>query len=132
MDSCLFLRKWACRRMAANGLGIILFRYADWLLEKGYSRSTIHLYTQAVEHFGFWRAKYHPRSQSVQASEVAEFLNSHLSRCDCPPPAATHLHICRSALNRFMTMLGFRKSSPRFYEAREPIETLVTDFDEHL
>jgi site-specific recombinase XerD len=87
--------------MAANGLGIILFRYADGLLEKGYSRNTIHLYTQALEHFGFWRAKHHPHSQSVPASEVAEFLNSHLSRCDCPPPAATHFQTCQSALNRF-------------------------------
>jgi site-specific recombinase XerD len=118
--------------MAANGLGIILFQYADWLQEKGYSRNTIHLYTQALEHFGFWRAKYHPRSQSVQASEVAEFLNSHLSRCDCPPPAARRLQTCRSALNRFMTMLGCRKPSPQSYEAEGPIERLVTDFDQHL
>ena len=132
MDSCLFLRKWACRRMAANGLGIILFRYADWLLEKGYSRSTIHLYTQAVEHFGFWRAKHHARSQSVQASEVAEFLNSHLSLCDCPPPAATHLQTCRSALNRFMSMLGCRKSSWQSCEGEGPAGTLVADFDQHL
>jgi hypothetical protein len=78
MDSFIFLRKVARRRMAANGLGIILFRYADWLQEKGYRRNTIHLYTQAVEHFGFWRAKYHPRSQKVMASEVAELLDSHL------------------------------------------------------
>ena len=106
MDTSLFLRKWACRRMAANGLGIILFQYADWLQQKGYGRNTVHLYTQAVEHFGFWRAKRHPRSQSVLPSEVAEFLNSHLSRCGCPPPAATSLPTCRSALNRLMTMLG--------------------------
>ena len=132
MDSCLFLRKWACRRMAANGLGIILFRYADWLLEKGYSRSTIHLYTQAVEHFGFWRAKHHARSRSVQASEVAEFLNSHLSLCDCPPPAATHLQTCRSALNRFMSMLGCRKSSWQSCEDEGPAGALVADFDQHL
>jgi len=132
MDSCLFRRKWACRRMAANGLGIILFRYADWLLEKGYSRSTIHLYTQAVEHFGFWRAKHHARSRSVQASEVAEFLNSHLSLCDCPPPAATHLQTCRSALNRFMSMLGCRKSSWQSCEGEGPAGTLVADFDQHL
>jgi hypothetical protein len=121
-----------CRRMAANGLGIILFRYADWLLEKGYSRSTIHLYTQAVEHFGFWRAKHHARSQSVQVSEVTEFLNSHLSRCDCPPPAATHLQTCRSALNRFMSMLGCRKSSWQSCEGEGPAGTLVADFDQHL
>jgi len=132
MDSSLFLRKWVCRRMAANGLGIILFQYADWLQEKGYSRNTIHLYTQALEHFGFWRAKYHPRSQSVQASEVAEFLNSHLSLCDCPPPAATHLQTCRSALNRFMSMLGCRKSSWQSCEGEGPAGTLVADFDQHL
>jgi Transposase IS66 family len=42
-----------CRRMAATGLGIILFRYADWLHANGYSGHTIHLYTQAVERFGF-------------------------------------------------------------------------------
>jgi hypothetical protein len=40
------------------------------LQEKGYSRNTTHLYTQALEHFGFWRAKYHRDSQSVQTSEV--------------------------------------------------------------
>ena len=130
MDSSLFLRKWACRRMAANGLGIILFQYADWLRERGYRRNTIHLYTQAVEHFGFWRAKQHPSSQSVQASEVAEFLNSHLSRCDCPPPAATHLQTCQSALNRLMTMLGCRR--PASGEAEGPIGTLIDDFDQHL
>ena len=132
MGSSLFLRKWACRRMAANGLGIILFRYADWLHEKGYRRNTIHLYTQAVEHFGFWRAKRHPRSQSVRASEVAEFLNSHLPRCSCPPPAATSLQTCLSALNRLMTMLGCRNPSSQSCQGEGLIKALVADFDQHL
>ena len=118
--------------MAVNGLGIILFHYADWLQQNGYGRNTIHLYTQAVEHFGFWRAKRHPRSQSVQSSEVAEFLNSHLSRCGCPPPAATSLQTCRSALNRLMSMLGCRNPSPQSCEGEGPIGTLVADFDQHL
>jgi integrase/recombinase XerD len=118
--------------MAANGLGIILFRYADWLHAKGYSRHTIHLYTQAVEHFGFWRAKYHPGSQNVQPSEVAEFLHSHLSRCDCPTPAATSLQTCQSALNRLMAMLGCRNPSSQSCEGEGPVGTLVADFDQHL
>jgi hypothetical protein len=132
MDTSLFLRKWACRRMAANGLGIILFQYADWLQQKGYGRNTVHLYTQAVEHFGFWRAKRHPRSQSVLPSEVAEFLNSHLSRCGCPPPAATSLPTCRSALNRLMTMLGCGDPSSHSSESEKLTGTLVADFDQHL
>jgi site-specific recombinase XerD len=118
--------------MAANGLGIILFRYAKWLHEKGYKRNTIHLYTQAVEHFGSWRAKHHPRSRRVQASEVAEFLNSHLSRCDCSPPAAKSLRTCQSALNRFMTMLGWQKPSEQSCEGEGPIATLINDFDQYM
>ena len=118
--------------MAANGLGIILFGYADWLRERTYSRHTIHLYTQAVEHFGFWRAKRHPHSQSVRPCEVAEFLNSHLSRCSCPPPAATSFQTCQSALNRLMTMLDCRKRSSQSCEAEGPTATLVAAFDRHL
>jgi integrase/recombinase XerD len=118
--------------MAANGLGIILFRYADWLHGKGYSRDTVHQYTQAVEHFGFWRAKRHPSSQNVQHSEVAEFLHSHLSRCDCPPPAATRLQTCRSALNRLMAMLGCGNPSSQSSEDEGPIGALVADYDLHL
>jgi len=132
MNSSLFLRKCACRRMAANGLGIILFRYADWLHAKGYSRNTIHLYTQAIEHFGFWHAKHDPGSQNVQPSEVADFLHSHLSRCDCPAPAATSLQTCQSALNRLMAMLGCRNLSSQSSEDEGPIGALVADFDQHL
>ena len=43
VETPLFLRKWTRQRMPANGLGIILFRYANWLCERGYSRDTIRL-----------------------------------------------------------------------------------------
>jgi integrase/recombinase XerD len=132
MESPIFLRKWARRRMAANGLGIILFQYAEWLLGRGYCRNTIHQYTQAVEHFGFWRAKRHPFSQGVTPSEVEEFLTSHLSRCHCPQPAVTALKSCRPALNRLMTMLGCRNASARSDEETGAVGTLIKDFDQHL
>ena len=57
MHTFVFLRECSRRRMAANDLGIILFRFADWLQERGGSRNTILQYTQAVEHFGFWRSQ---------------------------------------------------------------------------
>src|ERR1700757_2025931 len=43
MDPPLLLRIWVCRRWAAHRLGIILFRYFDWLHSKKYLRSTIPL-----------------------------------------------------------------------------------------
>ena len=120
MDTSLFLRKWACRRMTVNGLGIILFQYADWLQQKGYGRNTIHLYTQAVEHFGFWRAKRHTRSQSVQPYEVAEFLNSHLSRCDCHRRLREPSNLSKRP-HRLMSMLGCRNPSPQSCEGQGSI-----------
>ena len=49
-----------------------------------------------------------------------------------PPPAATSLQTCRSALNRLMSMLGCRNPSPQSCEGEGPIGTLVADFDQHL
>jgi integrase/recombinase XerD len=118
--------------MADNDLGIILFRYVDWLHRRGYGRATIQQYTQAIEHFGFWRGQRHPRSPHVRPAEVAEFLTSHLPRCHCPPPAVTTFQTCRSALNRLMTMLGCRIPAAPSYQGEGSIGRLVAEFDQHL
>ena len=117
--------------MAANGLGIILFRFADWLRAKGYSRDTIHQYTQAVEHFGFWRSVSHPGSREVRQQEIEEFLTSHLTKCSCPMPACTTLITCRAALFRLMALLGIEKFVAR-PTSSAPVETLITEYDKHM
>jgi len=131
MRSSPFFSRRVCRRMAGNDLGIILLQYVDWLHQRGYGRVTIQQYTQAVEHFGFWRGQRHPRSQYVRPAEVAEFLTSPLSRCHCPPPAVTTFQTCRSALNRLMSMLDCRKPAPPSYQGQGSIEKLVAEFDQH-
>jgi site-specific recombinase XerD len=118
--------------MADNDLGIILFRYVDWLHRRGYGRATIQQYTQAIEHFGCWRGQRHPRSPRVRPAELAEFLTSHLPRCHCALPAVTTLKTCRSALNRLMTMLGCRASAAPSCQAERSIGRLVAEFDRHL
>jgi len=130
--SPLFLRQWSRRRMASNGLGIILFQYADWLQGKGYSRNTIHQYTQAVEHFGFWRSQAHPRSRAVSASEVEEFLSCHFESCHCPQPATKTLTACRPALRRLMAMLGCEKRSSQSSIRSGPVTVVIERFDRHL
>lgn len=129
MEATLFLRRWTRRRMAANALGIILFEYAGWLQRQGYSRNTIHQYTQAIEHFGFWRATAHPSSQNPAPSEAEEFLEKHLRRCNCPQPAVRARTTCRAALQRLLTMLG--KGAPRPEEAG-PARALLVRFDLYL
>ena len=132
MDSSLFLREWSRRRMAANGLGIILFRYADWLCERGYARNTIHQYTQAVEHFGTWRETVHPRSSKVKATEVDEFLAEHLAHCSCAVPAVRSRNTCRAALARLLAMLGNDEQCQAEAPGGGPEDILIGAFDRHM
>jgi len=132
MDSPIFRRKWSRSRMAANGLGIILFEYSDRLQGLGYSRDTIHQYTQAVEHFGFWRSQAFSRSRNVTASEVAEFLTSHLPICRCPPPASKTFRTCRAALHHLMLMVGCVSLDSSVRARLGPVTEAVARFDRYL
>lgn len=118
--------------MASNGLGIVLFDCAEWMLARGYSRNTVHQYTQAVEHFGYWRSQSHPSSGQPKQSEVSEFLLLHLPKCACPAPAATTIRTCRAALARLMTFLG--QSPQRELSGHQSglIPVLVADFDTYM
>ena len=118
--------------MAANGLGIILFRYADWLCERGYARNTIHQYTQAIEHFGGWREVAYPRSRKIKASEVNEFLSVHLAHCSCVVPAVRSRNTCRAALARLLAMLGAGEPNQSRTRSGGPKELLLNDFDRHM
>ncbi len=132
MDSQLFRREWSRRRMAANGLGIILFRYADWLCERGYARNTIHQYTQAVEHFGQWRETAHPFSSKVKATEVDEFLSVHLAHCACVVPAVRSRNTCRAALARLLAMSGEDEPDRGETAVCGPEDVLLGAFDRHM
>lgn len=117
--------------MAANGLGIILFEYVDWLYKRGYGRDTIHQYTQAVEHFGFWRGKEKGAlSGSAAHVEIKEFLSAQLDRCHCPKPAVTTLKTCRPALHRLLEMLGCTRAQPK--EANGLAAAQIANFDRYL
>ena len=132
MEAPIFLRQWSRRRLASNGLGIILFQYADWLQGKGYSRNSIHQYTEAVEHFGFWRFQAHPSSQKVTALEIEEFLSSHLAGCRCPQPASKTLKTCRAALRRLMSMLCCESGPSKSDKGSGPVDVMVGRFERHM
>ena len=61
--------------MTVNGLGIILFQYADWLQQKGYGRNTIHLYRGEDTKRNFKHAK---RQSSSETMYVVQATIGHL------------------------------------------------------
>lgn len=132
MHTFVFLRECCRRRMAASDLGIILFQFADWLQERGYSRNTVLQYTQAVEHFGFWRSQAHPGTHDLTRAEVAEFLSSHLASCHCPMPACKTLKTCRAALHQLLSMLDVSDTFEPLSNSSEMVATTVAGFDRFM
>lgn len=132
MHKFVFLRECCRRRMESNDLGIILFLYADWLQERGHSRHTVLQYTQAVEHFGFWRSHAHPGVHDVTRSEVAEFLSSHLLSCHCPIPASKTLKSCRAALHQLLSMLNVSDNFEPVSHGSTIIAATVAEFDRFM
>lgn len=132
MHTFAFLREYSRRRMAANGLGIILFRFADWLQERGYSRNTILQYTQAVEHFGFWRSQAHPGIHGPTRSEATEFLSSHLPACHCPVPACKTVKTCRAAVHNLLSMLDVGPAAGPVSSISAMVAATVADFDHYM
>ncbi|MCB1129956.1 MAG: tyrosine-type recombinase/integrase [Verrucomicrobiae bacterium] len=132
MHKFAFLRDFSRHRMAANDLGIILFRFADWLHERGHSRNTVLQYTQAVEHFGFWRSKAHPGPHDITRSEVAEFLSGHLAACCCPVPACRTLKTCRAALRHLLSMLDIANVVKPSSSGATMVAATVAGFDSYM
>ncbi len=132
MHKFVFLRECCRRRMEANDLGIILSRFADWLQVRGYSRNTVLQYTQAVEHFGFWRSQAHPGTHDVTRSEVSEFLSTHLTSCHCPMPACKTLKTSRAALHHLLSMLDVSDTIEPLSYGSTLVATTVADFDRFM
>lgn len=132
MHTFVFLRECCRRRMAANGLGIILVRFADWLQERGHTRNTVLQYTQAVEHFGFWRSQAHPGAHDLSRSDVAEFLSAHLPACHCPGSACKTLKTCRAALRHFLSMLNVGDTFEPLSSGSAMVAATVADFDRFM
>jgi integrase/recombinase XerD len=135
MITSYFKRAFACRRMAASHLSIILEVFVSDLHGRGHSRNTIHFYVQAVEHFGRWLQQRRILVHAIREDHARRFLFQHLPRCACPIPAARSFRTCRAAIGRLMDTLhrhGFA-SSPKPRPLRlNATDRLLEQFDHHL
>lgn len=130
-----FKRAFACRRMAASHLCIILDTFVGDLHRRGHSRNSIHFYVQAVEHFGRWLQRRRIAINAIQEGHVRQFLYRHLPRCRCPIPAVKSLQTCRAALGRLMVTLnchGFISSLTPKVIRPNATGRLLEQFDHHL
>ena len=94
------------KRLRSDPLGTLLDSFCKWLLENGFSRSSIRTHLSGLshlnEHLGSPKA---PKRRSVTAGDLTGFLEAYPSRCRNRGPLEEHLRRVRYSVNRFAEYL---------------------------
>lgn len=127
----------ACDReqKAGRQVHIISEAFAYDPRSRGYAASTIDLYERIVAHFGRWLSQRQVARRQIRPHHVDGFLQQHLPRCRCIPPAVRSLPLCRGALHGFLNFLRRERwipNPPKRAPRLRAADRLLVKFDEHL
>jgi len=116
--------KHVCQSVCAKSVRLVLERFSQYLIVRGYPASRTRSYVRVVEHFGRWVGRRH-----VSRSLVQEFLDQGLPACQCPG-VSRYRRRNRAALNHLLEMLGWdrrEESLPQGWQG-----DLLRRYREHL
>lgn len=122
-------------RTTGNQLHIISEAFACDLRSRGYATSTIALYGRIVAHFGGWLSKQQVKARHIRSPHIGRFLQKHLPRCHCAPPAVRNFPVCRGALNCFLSFLRRARwipDAPKEVSRFTAADRLLLQFEHHL
>ena len=71
-----------------------------YIQESGYSKSTLHVYRNAVAHFAHWMTDHKVSLNSIDELLTQRFLLEHLPACRCGPLRQRWPYSVRAALDR--------------------------------
>jgi len=93
-------------KLRSGPLGKLLDGYCDWLLECGFSRSTIRNHLSNVSHLnGYLNAQKVAGRQTLSAEDVNGFLRKYPLRVQSREPSDNHLRRVQWPINRFVQYL---------------------------
>jgi integrase/recombinase XerD len=93
-------------KLRSGPLGKLLDGYCDWLLECGFSRSTIRNHLSNVSHLnGYLNAQKVAGRQTFSAEDVNGFLRKYPLRVQSREPSDNHLRRVQWPINRFVQYL---------------------------
>ncbi|MES0446808.1 MAG: site-specific integrase [Desulfobacterales bacterium] len=116
----LFVCPRTIAKYRSGPLGNLLDGYCDWLLELGFSRSTISMHLSKVSHLNSYLAAQKVLCDQVLSTEdIYDFLKKYQLQARPRGPLGNHLRSMRMSINRFVCYLRHLK---RFrYSGQLPI-----------
>ncbi|RLD66720.1 MAG: hypothetical protein DRI98_13240 [Bacteroidetes bacterium] len=94
-------------KLRSSPMGHLLDGYCDWLLEGGFSRSTIRLHLINVSKLnGYLDAQKVDRRQTLSAEDINGFFREYPLRAQSRDPSDNHLRRIQWSINRFIKYLS--------------------------
>jgi integrase/recombinase XerD len=115
-------------KFRSGPLGNRLDGFCDWLLEQGFSRSTIRLHLVNVSHFNeFLGEQNRSEFRTLSIKEVNAFFKVYPSQARNRGPLDKHVRRVRRSINRFVQ---YRQHLGRFDSQHEPpvFATILEDY----
>ena len=72
---------------AASELAPHIETFVERLVRDGYSCRTTANHVDSIAHFARWMSRSRLKVERLDEAAIQRFLDRHLPRCDCPPPA---------------------------------------------
>ncbi len=105
MDAFDFLHPTAASLLRDSALAPLVPAYWHHLTERRYAQSTARAYLSCLAHFARWIRRGRHSLDDLDY-EISRFIDEHLPRCTCPPPAQHCRHQVRAAMRHLRVVLG--------------------------
>jgi integrase/recombinase XerC len=132
MDACVFvspsLRNW----LATSALAPHIETLVERLARDGYSCHTIAHHGDSIAHFARWMSRSRLKVEHIDEAAIQRFLDRHLPRCDCPPPAHRVRRDLSAGCNLLLRILRDQGVVPAPVAKTDPVEDELRRFDEHM
>lgn len=130
MDALDFLHPTAASWLRSSALAPSVSAYWRYLTERRYALSTARSYLYCLAHFARWiRRCRHPLVDLDH--DIGRFIDDHLPRCTCPPPAHRCRHQVRAALGHLRVVLGDSRIATDGHRI-DPIAEALHRYDAHM
>ena len=110
----------------------IVYDFSAYLKARGHSKSTLHAYRSALNHFLGWLKEESSKIWVINSRSVRTFLYEHLPVCHCLSPVYKEAKTVRAALNQLLLMLGYERLLPSTSKGSVAIENSLYQFDDYL
>ena len=104
----VFDASWTLRDMRGEPLGLLLDAFCDWLLDRGFTRSTIRKHLGRILHLNRWLAEHDWHGDILSRQDIEAFFTDYSQRCRNRTPLEDHLKPVRHSLSRFIEFLSHR------------------------